>query len=179
MLKRHSLLHHPPRSRGTLKDYPRMPTAPTWSPALEAQAKALYETGQYSAAQIAEKIGNGKSRNSIIGLANRRGWVNPTPMRNKTTKRQKTVRAPDFHFRKSVPLQPIEPRVVEVPEPEFLGLSLLDLKANSCRYPRGGDKLGEKVFFCGQPCKGGSWCRYHQTIVYNPQPLRRLTAWVP
>ena len=41
-------------------------------------------------------------------------------------------------------------------------LSLVELEANDCRYPYGGDKEGEAITFCGHPrLAGSSYCAPH------------------
>jgi GcrA cell cycle regulator len=41
-------------------------------------------------------------------------------------------------------------------------LSLVELEANDCRYPYGGDKEGEAITFCGHPrLAGSSYCKPH------------------
>ena len=49
-------------------------------------------------------------------------------------------------------------------------LSLVDLEADECRYPYGGDAEGEPITFCGHPRReGSSYCvsHFHLTHLYE------------
>jgi len=102
-----------------------------------------------------------KSRNACISRAKRLG----VPL---------TVRAPTEPRRlprpRKVKMQPQNINIAPDPLPElpasstFLGIPLLELKANDCRFPR-----GEGPFlFCGQPkAEGSFYCGSCQRIVYR------------
>lgn len=57
---------------------------------------------------------------------------------------------------------------VQTTPPEFLGLTLFELGENECHYIAGNDRL-----YCGQPTDGNSpYCKFCQTIIYNPHVIR-------
>jgi GcrA cell cycle regulator len=52
------------------------------------------------------------------------------------------------------------------------GLSMMDLEANDCRYPYGGDEEGEAITFCGHPKRKGSrYCTAHFHLTRNPDAV--------
>ncbi|HLI99816.1 MAG TPA: GcrA family cell cycle regulator [Bradyrhizobium sp.] len=54
-------------------------------------------------------------------------------------------------------------------------LALIDLEANDCRYPYGGDAEGEPITFCGHPRReGSSYCvsHFHLTRLAEPAAAR-------
>jgi hypothetical protein len=62
------------------------------------------------------------------------------------------------------------------PEPEFIGVGLLELEAWSCRYPEG---QAVPYRFCGAPKQdGSSYCNFHHRLCTVPQS-RRAPVYVP
>ncbi|HET7885657.1 MAG TPA: GcrA family cell cycle regulator, partial [Bradyrhizobium sp.] len=50
-------------------------------------------------------------------------------------------------------------------------LALIDLEANDCRYPYGGETEGEAITFCGHPRReGSSYCVSHFHLTRLPEP---------
>jgi len=48
-------------------------------------------------------------------------------------------------------------------------VSLVELEADDCRYPFGGDREGEPISFCGHPCfRGSSYCAPHFHLTRAP-----------
>ena len=48
-------------------------------------------------------------------------------------------------------------------------VSLVELEADDCRYPYGGDREGEPISFCGHPCfRGSSYCAPHFHLTRAP-----------
>ena len=122
---------------------------------IEALCQAIAD--KLTARQAAEKLsglaGTTLSRNAMIGAAKRRGmrFGGGTPLPRKKTVRQE-------------PVNIIRPKIVyeqppEAPVPaDFLGLTILDLPLNGCRYPSGDGPY----LFCGNPQRdGSSYCAYH------------------
>lgn len=75
-----------------------------WTPEREAEAKRLYIDQGMSAAETAKALGGGVTRNGVIGIAHRRGWMNDH--RQKPTSTGRPLRAP------SVSAGPANPRGV-------------------------------------------------------------------
>lgn len=145
-----------------------MATPSTWPDNLYATARELYESGKHSAKQIAALIGYGKTKNSIISIARRRGWVNPSPKKGGTKPGDKRPRPSKPRAWLSKPLPPLPP--IEILKPEnFLGLTMQQLGPRQCRYPDGDGPF----FFCGQLAQSGSsYCAYHHSICWE-KPARR------
>ena len=50
-------------------------------------------------------------------------------------------------------------------------LPLIDLEANDCRYPYGGEAEGDPITFCGHPRReGSSYCVSHFHLTRLPEP---------
>lgn len=57
------------------------------------------------------------------------------------------------------------------------GLSLIELGADDCRYPYGGDGEGEPISFCGHPKRAGSsYCTAHFHLTRNPDAVPERAA---
>jgi len=53
-------------------------------------------------------------------------------------------------------------------------LALVDLEADDCRYPYGGDVEGEPITFCGHPRReGSSYCVSHFHLTNAPELLEK------
>lgn len=144
-----------------------MPIASSlWTKVRTEKLKALWALQLFTAAQIGCALG-GISRCAVLGKARR---MNLAPHKNASPRPQR-----------SPPDAPIVPQVIpSTPEPEiaplplpvpFLGLLLLELGPEDCRYPE-----GERVpyLFCGQSAmKGSAYCACHHGIVYHPATPRR------
>lgn len=64
------------------------------------------------------------------------------------------------------PPEPVKLRCVGI-RPRLV--SLVELEADECRYPYGGDKEGEAISFCGHPCfRGSSYCAPHFHLTRAP-----------
>lgn len=116
--------------------------------------KQLWGEGK-TAAEIAKALGEGVTRNAVIGKAHRLKLSSRVSPIQQNTKKQKSE-AP-------------KPRRVVQPIPEFKGkgVSLVDLKPGMCRWPVG-DPKEENFNFCG--CKslpGLPYCEHHAKLAYQ------------
>lgn len=139
--------------------------------------RALWEAG-LTASQIAERIGDGVTRNAVIGKAHRLGLTaRPSPVKGP---------ARDENWEKSKVASQIEetsrPAAAAQarPQPGRAGggdgharVTLLDLSEKVCKWPIG--HPGEADFhFCGQPSQPGfPYCREHCAVAYQAQLPRR------
>ena len=107
----------------------------------------------WSPRQIADRLG--MTRNAVIGKANRLGM--PIYQKPKPPPLPKQIKPPP----------PPPPRIDVAPaEPKFLGLSLMQLRETSCRYPQGDVP---PFSFCGQPQQdGSSYCSFHRALTTVP-----------
>jgi len=116
--------------------------------------KNLWDSGQ-SASQIAKELGEGVTRNAVIGKAHRLGLKSrPSPVKA------------------DKPEAAAAPKRVEKKEAKKL-VTLLDLTDRMCKWPHGhpGD---EDFHFCGKPSEPGMpYCAAHCAEAYQAQPPRR------
>lgn len=135
----------------------------SWTPAQDAMLKDLLATG-ISFSQIAMEMNAGFSRNACIGRASRLGLSGPVKkFRAPRTPRSRVVNTP-----RTIRAARERPAPSPIPEPqlsaEFLGVALLDLTPEMCRFPRG---EGASILFCGQVTDGdSSWCPACSQVVY-------------
>ena len=133
-----------------------------------------WESGM-TASQIAETLGEGVSRNAVIGKAHRLGLqARPSPVKGgdadvpvATVEVAAAVVKPD-----PVP-RPTLPRKTARPAAKPSRTTLLDLSEKVCKWPIG--HPGEVDFhFCGKPSKPGfPYCSDHCAIAYQAQLPRR------
>lgn len=121
-----------------------------WTDERIERLKALWDEG-LSASQIAKELGEGVTRNAVIGKAHRLGLKSrPSPVKSdkKPVKRAQT----------KSDKQPV---------------TLLDLTDRMCKWPIG--HPGEPGFhFCGKPVEPGMpYCAAHCAEAYQAQPARR------
>lgn len=136
----------------------------------------------YSCAQIAIRIGDGITRNSVIGKVHRLGLEKPDNIKRKVGARAPREAKPRtqasrqryipgttrFYEAVSNPAE-IKLRCVEI-EPR--GLTLLGLEPGDCRYPYG----DETVTFCGHPKQAGSqYCTPHHHLCWV-KPIVQIKA---
>jgi GcrA cell cycle regulator len=109
----------------------------------------------YTARQIAEGLGDGITRNAVIGKANRLGLSKPT--KSSVTRQQRKVER--------------EHKVRPLRAPEGEGATILNLTSSTCRWPIG-DPGDSDFHFCGAKCEAGQpYCEYHAAMAYQvPQP---------
>jgi len=112
----------------------------------------------HSASQIVEKLGEGATRNAVIGKAHRLGLSSrPSPVKT-DSKKAKTAPA-----RKKPPKAPVVPDRI----------TLLDLRERMCKWPIG--HPGEVDFhFCGKKSVPGQpYCAMHAGMAYQAPAPRR------
>lgn len=134
-----------------------------WNSERVEQLTQLWREG-FSASQIAARLG-GATRNAVIGKVHRLGL--PARRMRQRDQGRPRVRLPNA--RRQTP-KPRAWRPVPVPhlpvfpqaEPVSLGVSIVELTPNTCRWPHG-DPKGEFGGFCGHPISPGSpYCPHHR-----------------
>ncbi len=112
----------------------------------------LWREGQ-SARQIAEVLGDGVTRNAVIGKANRLGLSKPS--KSSVTRKQRK-----------------EERIkAKLMAPEG-GATILTLTSSTCRWPIG-DPGDEDFRFCGGPANPSQpYCEYHAQLAYQTATSR-------
>jgi GcrA cell cycle regulator len=119
----------------------------TWTDDRVEKLKTLWGAGK-TAAEIAKELGEGLTRNAIIGKAHRLGLSGRvTPIQKKVDK-------------------PLPPESVDVLAKNG-GISLLELTEKTCRYPYG-DPQKSGFHFCGGDTLAGlPYCAHHAEMAYQ------------
>ena len=121
-----------------------------------------------TAAEIAKVLGDGITRNAVIGKAHRLKLSSRlSPIQQNTSKKVKTE--------SSVPRAPRP--AVKLPEFKGKGVKMVDLDSRACRWPNG-DPQEENFNFCGcDVVPGLSYCPEHARVAYQvPTRSRTLQA---
>ena len=168
-----------------------------WTDDRVEQLKRLWSEG-LSASQIAARLGQGVTRNAVIGKVHRLNLAGrATQPRNSAPRAPRKPREPSHPGRTtgmpSMPhagntaLKPMmraeaQPRQLAIPEPKPLRLvdlpkdgrvTILHLSDKTCKWPIG-DPGSEDFCFCGHgPRDGSPYCEYHARQAYQPPPDRR------
>lgn len=145
-----------------------------------------------STAAIADKLGDGITKNSVIGKLHRLGIASDRKKEPKAAKSAPKPRSSSPRHRpqarKAVSVAPVartyQPAPLpatpfELPPTEHLGaMAVMGLRERLCKFAIG--ELGDPNFrFCGAKTEGtASYCAHHHGIVYMPSKDRsaRLAA---
>ena len=154
--------------------------------------KRLWAEG-LSASQIAARLGQGVTRNAVIGKVHRLGLSGRVTKTRVTTPRPRKTREPSHPGGatfatangQAVLKARSEPKPAPIPEPQPIRLvdrpqgervSILMLTDKTCRWPIG-DPGSAEFCFCGHlPKAGAPYCEYHARIAYQPAQDRRRRA---
>jgi GcrA cell cycle regulator len=164
-----------------------------WPPERVETLKRLWAEG-LSAGEIASQIGDGITRSAVLGKLHRlnqsgqKKLARPRPPRVRRAKPPRTNgdAQRDRRFagvrRRARTADKIKPPTIpaartDIPLPVSLGIPLLALRDEQCRYPDGGP-LDPAVTFCGHPVfevRSGDWliarrpyCEAHCALAYVP-----------
>lgn len=144
----------------------------TWTEDRIATLRQLWGAGK-TAAEIAEQLGGGVTRNAVIGKAHRLGLSGrASPIHSKTVSQAK---AAESNKGNNVVTAPRRPKLTDETShvlPEGKGVSLMDLNEKTCRWPCGDPKkAGFK--FCGDSSLPGlPYCGEHAAIAYQGSTRR-------
>lgn len=155
--------------------------ASVWTDERVVQLRSLWADG-LSCSQIAAAMGEGLTRNAVIGKIHRLGMGEKAhPLRK--ARAPKPRREPVFISREEkARRQAIRgvarligwdiPTFEPQPPAESLHVSLLDLGPNSCRYPEGDGPF----LFCGQPrMLGSSYCEHCHKVTHQSPVVKKAT----
>jgi len=172
-----------------------------WTDERIALLKQYWEEGR-SASQIAEQLGEGLSRNAVIGKAHRLGLAaRPSPLKTgdpKAGEPKGAAPGPAEPAATAVPAPKPAPVVAPEPEPAVLApmaapalapakpapkakatppragkVTLLDLNDRICKWPIGHPDEPD-FHFCGKPVAPGfPYCGEHCLVAYQAQMPRR------
>ena len=140
----------------------------SWTDERVTLLKQLWGEGK-TAAEIAKFLGDGITRNAVIGKAHRLKLSSRlSPIQQNTGKKPKAETAVARLVKPAVKL------------PEFKGkeLHLVDLKERMCRWPNGDPKDQGNFSFCGGDTGAGlPYCENHARAAYQvPTRTRTLQA---
>ncbi len=147
-------------------------------PELVGKLKDLL-TQKLSMGQIADKLGNGLTRNAIIGKTRRMGLARPKAKTKVSPQKVNRVRAKTrIHIASThvvstyeeVTEKPAAPADLDIPKDQRK--TIMQLESWHCRYPIGEPEDAE-FFFCGAPkIEGSSYCQHHYNKCYIPAHRR-------
>ncbi len=132
----------------------------SWSDDRVALLKRLWGEGK-TAAEIAKQLGEGVTRNAVIGKAHRlklSSRLSPIQQNVKTNKKVKSDNP-----------AATPPRRVVSKEPIFKGkeIKMEDLRDKMCRWPHG-DPQNDDFTFCGcDSMEGLPYCETHARLAYQ------------
>ncbi|MEM9468646.1 MAG: GcrA family cell cycle regulator [Pseudomonadota bacterium] len=132
----------------------------SWSDERVEVLKKLWGEGK-TAAEIAKQLGEGVTRNAVIGKAHRLKLSSRISPIQQNTKKRKVADKPAVRAVKRPPSQP--------KMPEFKGkeVSLAELTDKMCRWPSG-DPQGDDFSFCGcDVVEGLPYCSTHAQAAYQ------------
>lgn len=150
--------------------------------------KKLWSDG-LSASQIAAQLGDGVTRNAVIGKVHRlnlAGRAKPASTGPRQRKPRTTPQrpAPTRHFTAGnaalkTQAQPVARRMPQpaamrdVVVPISMNVSLLQLTEAMCKWPSG-DPGTDDFHFCGhRSSEAKPYCEYHSRVAYQPVERRR------
>ncbi len=131
----------------------------SWTDDRVSLLKQLWGEGK-TAAEIAKELGDGVTRNAVIGKAHRlklSSRMSPIQQNNK----------PKKHKAERMPRAPRRP-AKNIPIFKGKELQLEDLQERMCRWPNGDPQDPENFSFCGHASvEGVPYCKTHAEIAYQ------------
>ncbi len=162
----------------------------SWNDERVEQLRKMWMDG-HSASQIAGELGNGVTRNAVIGKVHRLGLsgrvktASTTPSRARVqqprTPRNPAMRRPSvggavhgntalaFNYRPA----PAAKLVVDVVVPMCEPVTIMELKEAMCRWPLGDPATPDFRYCGGKSDIGVTYCPYHSNMAYQPAQDRR------
>jgi GcrA cell cycle regulator len=165
-----------------------------WTDEIVEQLKQHWIDGK-SASQIAGLLGNGVTRNAVIGKVHRLGLAGRAKTPSTSVPRPRRLAPPPVHRVAGPRLSSPAPRMMRgatafalapqalselesqeefesVVLPMSLRVTIIELKESMCRWPLG-DPSTSEFRYCGSPAASGPYCTYHGGLAYQPAQDRR------
>jgi GcrA cell cycle regulator len=165
-----------------------------WTDEIVEQLKQHWIDGK-SASQIAGLLGNGVTRNAVIGKVHRLGLAGRAKTPSTSIPRPRRLAPPPVHRVAGPRLSSPAPRIMRgatafalapaalselerqeefesVVLPMSLRVTIVELKESMCRWPLG-DPATSEFRYCGSPAASGPYCTYHGGLAYQPAQDRR------
>src|SRR3974390_39879 len=157
----------------------------SWTDEPVETLKKLWADG-HSASQIAAELG-GITRNAVIGKVHRLGLPGRAKSTSSAAPRQRKARAPSHMMRIGRPAirgntalahayeieTEAEPELLDNVIPIGQRRTILELNAQTCRWPVGDPSSGDFFFCGGNTLEGLPYCAYHSRVAYQPASDRR------
>ncbi len=151
----------------------------SWTDERVARLSRLWLEGR-TASQIANELGEGVSRNAVIGKVHRLGLGGRTV---KSAGDASSLAEGGAHAGSKAPTQhvPAPPAPQPAPIAQALGailpladrVTILDLRESMCRWPLG-DPTSAEFRFCGcRAIQGSPYCTAHTRVAFQPVADRR------
>jgi GcrA cell cycle regulator len=165
-----------------------------WTDEIVEQLKQHWIDGK-SASQIAGLLGNGVTRNAVIGKVHRLGLAGRAKAPSTAASRPRRIANPPAQRVVAGPRVSHAPRMTRgatalayapqtlseletqeefesVVVPMSLRVTIIELKESMCRWPLG-DPATAEFRYCGSPTASGPYCGYHGGLAYQPPQDRR------
>ena len=162
----------------------------TWTEERLELLKKLWGEG-LSASQIAAELGDGMTRNAVLGKSHRLGLVRnssgkiSTPRPNKVS-RPSVVPSTAKPARGDGPT-PVTNSVIQPPSeqpqapplsaeatlPQGEGVTIMELREGTCRWPLGDPTTPQFRYCGGHAITGLPYCSHHAQIAYQPTMERK------
>ena len=160
----------------------------SWTDERVEQLRKLWMDG-LSASQIANTLGDGITRNAVIGKVHRLGLSGrvKAPSQSKPRTRSSAPRASRaprrsggavhgntalaYHARAYA--QPVTRPIEEIVVPMSNPITIMELKEATCRFPLGDPQTPEFRYCGGKSEVGVPYCPFHTRIAYQPAQERR------
>jgi GcrA cell cycle regulator len=139
----------------------------SWTPEREEKLKQLWKKG-HSGSQIARLLGDGATRNSVLGKSFRLK-LQSRVVTKKTTPRTNTEKdnSPEIKAQKLGRKEKFKALLISKNFPPEQPTILEDLNQDTCRYPLG-EKLEPAKFFCGRkPVDKYPYCELHMLYSFS------------
>jgi GcrA cell cycle regulator len=164
----------------------------SWTDERVEMLKQLWLDGK-SASQISSTLGNGVTRNAVIGKVHRLGLAGRPKTSTPSVAPARAPRLRAAPHRISGSLSVARPRVVgntalaaihefhldlsehineNVVVPMSVKVTIVDLKEAMCKWPLG-DPTTPEFRYCGASANGAPYCSYHAKLAYQPTQERR------
>ena len=139
----------------------------SWTPEREEKLNQLWKKG-HSGSQIARLLGDGATRNSVLGKSFRLK-LQSRVVTKKTTPRTNTEKdnSPEIKAQKLGRKEKFKALLISKNFPPEQPTILEDLNQDTCRYPLG-EKLEPAKFFCGRkPVDKYPYCELHMLYSFS------------
>ena len=139
----------------------------SWTPEREEKLKQLWKKG-HSGSQIARLLGDGATRNSVLGKSFRLK-LQSRVVTKKTTPSTNTEKdnSPEIKAQKLGRKEKFKALLISKNFPPEQPTILEDLNQDTCRYPLG-EKLEPAKFFCGRkPVDKYPYCELHMLYSFS------------